>query len=123
MCRLMTKQLKTAIAGYPLYSQDRKGKNANCIAIFTLHYFNVSIKWYILEGNTEEQDTILFGVVIGLIEPEYTYISLNELSTITIKEPFLKESIRVELQPDFTPCRLCDIDDTELQNFLSRIHH
>ena len=34
MCRLMTTQLEEALKGFPLYSQDGKGKDAICRAIF-----------------------------------------------------------------------------------------
>ena len=36
MCRLMTTQLAEALEGYPLYSQDGKGKEAVCRAVFAL---------------------------------------------------------------------------------------
>lgn len=36
MCRLMTAKLAEALKGYPLYSQDNKGKEAICRAIFAL---------------------------------------------------------------------------------------
>lgn len=77
MCRLLTPQLEEALQGYPLYSQDGKGKDAVCCAIFAL----CSVRWFILEGETEGEDAILFGIVVGLAEDEYGYISLNELSS------------------------------------------
>ncbi|WP_455967529.1 hypothetical protein [Bacteroides fluxus] len=80
MCRLMTTQLAEALKGYPLYSQDGKGKEAVCRAIFILG----SIRWFILEGEAEGNDTILFGIVIGLAEDEYGYIFLNKLSDIAL---------------------------------------
>ena len=46
MCRLMTTQLEEALKGYPLYSQDGKGKEAICRAIFALG----GVRWFILEG-------------------------------------------------------------------------
>ena len=46
MCRLMTPQLEEALKGYPLYSQDGKGKEAVCRAIFALG----AVRWFILEG-------------------------------------------------------------------------
>ena len=58
MCRLMTTQLAEALEGYPLYSQDGKGKEAVCRAIFALG----SVRWFILEGNREDDDVILFGI-------------------------------------------------------------
>lgn len=42
------------------------------------------MRWFILEGEKEGNDTILFGIVIGLMEDEYGYISLNELSDIEL---------------------------------------
>jgi hypothetical protein len=61
MCRLMTTQLAEALEGYPLYSQDGKGKEAVCRAVFALG----SVRWFILEGNREDDDVILFGIVVG----------------------------------------------------------
>ena len=49
MCRLMTTQLEEALKGYPLYSQDGKGKDAICRAIFALG----GVRWFILEGEKE----------------------------------------------------------------------
>ena len=80
MCRLMTPQLAEVLKDFPLYSQDGKGREAVCRAIFALG----SIRWYILEGETEGKDTILFGIVIGMMEDEYGYISLNELSDVEL---------------------------------------
>lgn len=80
MCRLKTPQLEEALKGFPLYSQDGKGKNAVCCAIFALG----GIRWFILEGETEGNDTVLFGIVIGLAEDEYGYVSLNELSEVEV---------------------------------------
>ena len=63
MCRLMTTQLAEAREGYPRYSQDGKGKEAVCRAVFALG----SVRWFILEGNREDDDVILFGIVVGLM--------------------------------------------------------
>lgn len=35
-------------------------------------------RWYILEGQRENDDFVLFGIVVGLAETEYSYISANE---------------------------------------------
>lgn len=56
MCRLMTPQLKEALKGYPFYSQDGRGKEAVCMAIFALG----SVRWFVLEGEVQENDTIFF---------------------------------------------------------------
>ena len=92
MCRLMTTQLAEALEGYPLYSQDGKGKEAVCRAVFALG----SVRWFILEGNREDDDVILFGIVVGLMEDEYGYVSL------------------------FKPVPLKLIKDSRLQEFLAR---
>lgn len=46
----MTTQLEEALKGYPLYSQDGKGKDAICRAIFALG----GVRWFILEGERKE---------------------------------------------------------------------
>ena len=56
MCRLLTPDLVEALKGYPLYSQDGKGKEAVCVAIFAIG----SARWFILEGEPEEDDAILY---------------------------------------------------------------
>ncbi len=117
MCRLLTPQLAETLKGYPLYSQDGKGKNAVCCAIFALG----SIRWYIIEGSTEQGDTIMFGIVIGLAQDEYGYVSLNELSELEIdlsKHGLGK--LQVRQQENFPPTPLSRLQDYRLQNFLAR---
>ena len=53
--RLMTAELREALSDYPLYSQDAKGKDALCIAVFHLG----NIRWYIMEGQPEGDDFTL----------------------------------------------------------------
>lgn len=117
MCRLMTPQLEEALKGFPLYSQNGKGKEAVCRAVFALG----SVRWFILEGEAEENDIILFGIVIGLMEDEYSYISLNELSEIELDltaQGLGKLPIRQ--QPNFQPTELRLLNDKRLQRFLAR---
>lgn len=117
MCRLMTSQLAEALKEFPLYSQDGKGREAVCRAIFVLG----SIRWYILEGLDEGDDTILFGIVIGLMEDEYGYISLNELSEVELDftaQGFGK--LQVRQQENFQPTKLSLLKDDRLQRFLAR---
>ncbi|MCR1844161.1 hypothetical protein [Phocaeicola sartorii] len=117
MCRLMTPQLVEALKDFPLYSQDGKGREAVCRAIFALG----SIRWYILEGETEGKDTILFGIVIGMMEDEYGYISLDELSEVELdltRQGFGK--LQVRQQEDFKPAKLSQLKDDRLQHFLAR---
>ena len=59
--RLITPELEKAMQDYPLYSQDSKKKDAVCIAVF----FIGNARWYILEGQRENDDFVLFGIVVG----------------------------------------------------------
>ena len=117
MCRLMTPQLKEALKGFPLYSQNGKGKEAVCRAVFALG----SVRWFILEGEAEENDIILFGIVIGLMEDEYSYISLNELSEIELDLTAQGlGKLQIRQQPNFQPTELRLLNDKRLQRFLAR---
>ena len=104
---------------YPLYSQDGNGKFAKCISI--LHIGN--IRWYILEGQKEGDDFIMFGVACGMTETEYGYISLNELSQIEVTHQGKQYKVE-EIYPIFpqTLEALSYIDD-ELRNFLDRLYN
>lgn len=117
MCRLMTPQLEEALKGFPLYSQNGKGKEAVCRAVFALG----SVRWFILEGEAEENDIILFGIVIGLMEDEYSYISLNELSEIELDLTAQGlGKLQIRQQPSFQPTELRLLNDKRLQRFLAR---
>ena len=117
MCRLMTPNLAEALKGFPLYSQDGKGKDAVCCAIFVLG----SVRWFILEGETERDDTVLFGIVVGLMEDEYGYISLKELSDIELDLTAQGlGKLQVRQQQNFMPTPLRLLQDYRLQEFLSR---
>lgn len=118
MCRLMTPQLAETLKDFPLYSQDGKGKEAVYRAIFALG----SIRWYILEGETDGKGTILFGIVIGMMEDEYGYISLNELSEVELDytaQGFGK--LQVRQQENFQPTKLSQLKDNRLQRFLANL--
>lgn len=116
MNRLFTPQLQEACKNYPLYSQDDKGKNAICVAIFALG----SIRWYIIEGEQEGDDFTMFGIAIGLIEDEYGYVSLNELSEIVVDLSDINVRLQVRQQENFKPTPLKNIQDIRLQRFLAR---
>lgn len=117
MCRLMTTQLEEALNGFPLYSQDGKGKEAICRAIFALG----GVRWFILEGNKEGNDLIMFGIVVGLMEDEYGYISLNELSEVELDlSAHGMGKLQVRQQEDFKAVPLKDLMDDRLQAFLAR---
>ena len=118
MCRLMTTQLEEALKGYPLYSLAGMGKDAFGRAIFA----RGGVRCFILDGEKDGNDTILFGIVVGLMEDEYGYISLNELSDIELdltKQGFGK--LQVRQQENFRPVPLKKLRDSRLQEFLARM--
>ncbi len=117
--RLITSELKNALAGYPLYSQDAKKKDAMCIAVFRLG----NLRWYITEGQPEGSDFTIFGIAVGMDEPEYGYQSANEMASVTYDASKYGLGImRIEQDKDFKPCTLGDIKDEQLQDFLSRLY-
>ena len=118
MNRLYTPQLQEACKSYPLYSQDDKGENAICVAIFVLG----NIRWYIIEGEQEGSDFTMFGIAIGMMEDEYGYISLNELSEIVVNlsDKGLNVKLQVRQEENFKPIPLKMIEDIRLQRFLAR---
>lgn len=120
MSRLMTPRLEEALKCYPLYSQDSKGKEAVCRAIFALG----AVRWFILKGEKEGSAIILFGIVVGLAEDEYGYISLNELSKVELDLTAQGlGKLQVRQQENFTPTPLKNLRDFRLQQFLARFEH
>ena len=74
-----------------------------------------------LEGNREDDDVILFGIVVGLMENEYGYISLNELSDVELDLSAQGlGKLQVRQQQNFQPVPLKQIQDSRLQGFLAK---
>ena len=64
---------------------------------------------------------ILFGIVVGLMEDEYGYISLNELSDVELDLSAQGlGKLQVRQQQNFKPVPLKLIKDSRLQEFLAR---
>jgi hypothetical protein len=117
--RLITPGLEKTMKDYPLYSQDSKKKDALCIAVF----FIGNARWYILEGQRENDDFVLFGISVGLAETEYGYISANEMASVALDaSKYGLGTIMVEQRNAFQPCKLSAIQDGELQSFLNRLY-
>lgn len=118
--KLITPQLAEALKNYPLYSQDGKGKEAMCIAVLSIG----NIKWFVLEGQQEGNDTTLFAIVCGLAETEYGYVSANELESIELDGARygFKGKFHVCQNMNFSPTKLKDIRNDELQEFLNRLY-
>lgn len=117
--RLITPELAEVLGCYPLYSQDAKKKDAVCLALFSLG----NIRWYIMEGQQEGNDFTLYGIVAGLHETEYGYLSANEMASITYDaSQYGLGTLQIEQDKDFKPCTLAEIKDAELQAFLSGLY-
>ena len=120
--RLITPELEKAMQDYPLYSQDSKKKDAVCIAVF----FIGNARWYVLEGQRENDDFVLFGIVVGLAETEYSYISANEMASVELDATkFGLGKVRVEhsnhvsfLKSSTESCSLSSADFTIENIFL-----
>ena len=98
--RLITPDLEKAMKDYPLYSQDSKKKDALCIAVF----FIGNARWYILEGQREYDDFVLFGIIVGLAGTEYGYISANEMASVALDaSKYGLGTIMVEQEKAFQP--------------------
>ena len=75
-----------------------------------------------MKAKRKETTPFLFGIVMGLMEDEYGYISLNELSEIELdltRQGFGK--LQVRQQENFQPTPLKKLRDSRLQEFLARM--
>lgn len=119
MCRLLTSELEELLKDFPLRSQDGIGGAAICSAVFAIG----GVRWFIIEGEREGDDMIMFGIVTGLMEDEYGYVSLNEMSGIeidTTKYGLGGGRLRVTQLRNFKPRPLKEINDIRLKRFLAR---
>ena len=57
--RLSTPVWEEILKSYPMYSQDGKGKDAVCVAIFFIGH----VRWFVVEGQTEGNDITLLNIV------------------------------------------------------------
>lgn len=119
--RLLTPELLEALASYPLYSQEHK-KIYDLFAVALLRIGN--IRWYILEGNAEGDRFTFFTLVCGMgYESELGYTDAGELAGISVdasRYGMPGITLKVERVEDFKPCRLGDIDDDDVKNYVAR---
>ena len=119
--RLLTSELLEALASYPLYSQEHK-EVSDLYAVALLHISN--IRWYILEGNAEGDRFTFFTLVCGLADgPELGYTDAGELASIAVdasRYGLPGILLTVERAEDFKPCRLGDIDDEDVKDYVAR---
>lgn len=119
--RLLTPELLEALANYPLYSQEHtKVCDMQAVALFRIG----SIRWYVLEGNAEGDRFTFFTLVCGLADcPELGYTDTGELASIAVdasRYGLPGILLTVERAEDFKPCRLADIDDEDVKNYVAR---
>lgn len=99
----------------PVFAGRQGEGSPVCVAIFALG----SVRWFILEGEVQDGDTILFGIVVGLMEDEYGYFSLNELSEVTLDLTAQGlGKLQARQQENFRPTQLKNLQDYRLQRFL-----
>ena len=91
-------------------------------AVALLHISN--IRWYILEGNAEGDRFTFFTLVCGLADgPELGYTDAGELASIAVdasRYGLPGILLTVERVEDFQPCRMADIDDENVKNYVAR---
>ena len=119
--RLLTPELLEALANYPLYSQENKKVcDLQAVALFRIG----SIRWYVLEGNAEGDRFTFFTLVCGLADcPELGYTDAGELAGIAVdasRYGMPGITLTVERVEDFNPCRLAEIEDEDVKNYVAR---
>lgn len=118
--RLLTSELLEALASYPLYSQtDKSAPELVAVALFRIG----CIRWYVLEGNAEDNRFTFFSLVCGMADgPELGYTDAEELASIAVDaSPYGLPGIllQVEQVEDFRPCRLAGIDDEDVKKYVA----
>lgn len=119
--RLLTSELLEALASYPLYSQENKKVcDMQAVALFRIG----SIRWYVLEGNAEGDRFTFFTLVCGMGEgAELGYTDAGELASIAVdasRYGLPGILLTVERAEDFKPCRLGDVEDEDVKNYVAR---
>ena len=119
--RLLTSELLEVLANYPLYSQEHKKVGD----LFAVALFRIgSIRWYVLEGNAEGDRFTFFTLVCGMgYESELGYADPGELAGIAVdasRYGMPGITLTVERVEDFNPCRLAEIEDEDVKNYVAR---
>ena len=68
-------------------------------------FFIGHVRWFVLEGQQEGNDTTLFTIVCGLYETEYGYTSVNEMESVKVdgSKYGVDEIFQVEQLDGFKP--------------------
>lgn len=120
--RLLTSELLEALASYPLYSQEHtSAPDLVAVALFRIGF----IRWYVLEGNAEGDRFTFFTLVCGMADgPELGYTDAEELASVAVNAtPYGMPELllKVEQAKEFHPCRLADIDDEDVKQYIARM--
>lgn len=77
--KLITKEIEKKLAEHPLYSTDGQKEKEVIVKFFNPYG---GWRWYVCEGEKQEnRDWLFFGLVEG-IEKEWGYFTLSELQSI-----------------------------------------
>lgn len=116
--RLLTSALLKDLTPYPLGAQETT-QIPDLLAVAVMRIG--SIRWYIIEGSQEGDRFTFFTLVCGMgAEPELCYTDADELASVAVdcaRYGFPGAVCRVEIDDDFTPCRLADLEDEDVQEY------
>lgn len=118
--RLLTSEVLASLAPYPLYSQETAAiPDIQAVVLFRIG----GIRYYICEGSAEGDMFTFYGLVCGLGDgPELGYINADELAGIAVdcaRYGFPGAVYRVDREKDFLPCRLADIEEEDVKEYVS----
>ena len=91
--KLITKDIEKELEKHPLYSTDGQ-KEKDVIVKFFNPYGGG--RWYVCEGEKQEDDDWLFFGLVELFEREFWYFTLSELQAI--KTPY---NLGIERDKDY----------------------
>ena len=81
--KLITKDIEKKLAKFPLYSTDGQKEKEVIVKFFNPYGGG---RWYVCEGEKQENGDWLFFGLVELIEKEWGYFTLSQLQSI--KTPF-----------------------------------
>lgn len=81
--KLITKDIEEKLEKHPLYSTDGQKEKEVIVKFFNPYGGG---RWYVCEGEKQENGDWLFFGLVELIEKEWGYFTLSELQSI--KTPF-----------------------------------
>lgn len=77
--KLITKKIEEKLAKFPLYSTDGHKEKEVIVKFFNPYGAG---RWYVCEGEKQENGDWLFFGLVELIEKEWGYFTLSELQSI-----------------------------------------